>query len=109
MAFVMLCKLADLFEGEKAAFVAEGREVVLLWPQDGMLAAFKGTCPHQEISLADAIFDGETLMCQAHRWAFNARTGQGIAPHFCQLTRYALRVEAGGVLVDMATKVSSEN
>ncbi len=109
MAFATLCKLADLFEGEKAAFVVEGREVLLLWPYNGALTAFQGTCPHQEISLADALFDGETLMCQAHRWAFNACSGNGIAPHCCQLVRYALRIEAGEVLVDVATKVSIEN
>ncbi len=109
MAFTTLCKLADLCEGGRSVFVAQGREVVLLWPYNGVLAAFQGTCPHQEISLADAIFDGETLMCQAHRWAFNARSGQGIAPHVCQLARYPLRIEAGEVRVDVAAKVSSEN
>jgi toluene monooxygenase system ferredoxin subunit len=105
MGFVTLCKLADLSQGDSASFFAEGHEVILLWPFNGTLKAFQGTCPHQQISLADALFDGGTLMCQAHRWAFNANTGRGIAPHFCQLAQYALRIEDGTVRVDVASRV----
>jgi toluene monooxygenase system ferredoxin subunit len=108
MAFTTLCKLADLLEGESAAFALEGREVLLLWPYDGALKAFQGTCPHQEISLADALFDGRILMCQAHRWAFDGCNGRGIAPHFCQLAQYALRIENGMAQVDVACVVAAE-
>jgi toluene monooxygenase system ferredoxin subunit len=108
MAFARLCKLADLVQGKSAAFTVEGHDILLLWPRKGALTAFQGTCPHQQISLADALFDGETLMCQAHRWVFNAHTGQAAAPHFCQLARYALRIEAGDVLVDVTAKAPSE-
>ncbi len=105
MAFTKLCKLADLLQGASAAFALDGREILLLWPYDGALKAFQGTCPHQEISLADALFDGRVLMCQAHRWAFNGCDGRSVAPHFCQLAQYALRIEDGGVLVDVASVV----
>jgi toluene monooxygenase system ferredoxin subunit len=105
MAFVTLCKLDALFQGGSRVFIAEGREVLLVWPRGDVPRAFQGTCPHQQISLADALFDGETLMCQAHRWIFNARTGQGQGPHFGQLAQYALRIEDGTVLVDITGRV----
>jgi toluene monooxygenase system ferredoxin subunit len=106
MAFVTLCKLDALYQGSSTVFVAEGREVLLVWPYGDAPRAFQGTCPHQQISLADALFNGETLICQAHRWTFNARTGQGQGPHFCQLAQYALRLDEGVVAVDVACIVS---
>jgi toluene monooxygenase system ferredoxin subunit len=107
MTYATLCKLDDLSEGESASFVSEGREVLLLWPRNGELKAFQGTCPHQEISLADALFYGDKLTCQAHQWAFSARTGQGFAPHFSSLAQYALRIEDGMVQVDVAEKLTA--
>jgi len=102
MAYATLCKLDALSQGESAAFIAEGCAVLLIWPRDGELKAFQGTCPHQVISLADALFDGKTIVCQAHRWAFDAQTGQGKAPHFMSLTQYPLRIMEGSVQVDVA-------
>ncbi len=102
MAYATLCKLDTLSQGESASFVVEGQEVLLVRPRDGALKAFRGTCPHQEISLAGALFDGKTLLCQAHRWAFDAQTGRGMAPHFMCLTQYPLRIEEGSVQVDVA-------
>ncbi len=107
MAYATLCKLDDLSEGESASFTSEGVELLLLWPRKGELKAFQGTCPHQEISLAEALFYGDTLTCQAHRWVFDARTGQGFAPHFSSLAQYALRIEDGLVQVDVAAKIST--
>jgi toluene monooxygenase system ferredoxin subunit len=107
MAFVTLCQIDDLFQGESAAFVSEGRPVLLVWPYKGELKAFQGVCPHQDISLEGALLQGDTLTCQVHRWAFDMKTGQGKAPHFFCLERYALRIEAGAVQVDvMAEPVS---
>jgi toluene monooxygenase system ferredoxin subunit len=108
MSFTRLCQLDALYKGESAPFVLEARELLLVRLYDGTLKAFQGICPHQEISLADALFDGETLMCQAHRWSFNMRTGRGLGPHFCQLDQYALRIEDGIVYVDIACIVSPD-
>jgi toluene monooxygenase system ferredoxin subunit len=106
MAYATLCQLDDVSRGEIAIFNVEGQPILLVWPSKGELKAFQGLCPHQEISLADAVIDGERLLCQAHNWLFDIGTGRGIGPNFLCLEHYALRIEDGAVQVDVAQKAN---
>ncbi len=106
MAFAPICKLHQVGRGQSAfAITAEKRAVVLLWPGDGELKAFQGICPHQGVPLDAALWDGETLMCQAHSWIFDGHTGQARPPQFCSLAQYALRIEGNDVLVDVTETI----
>lgn len=102
MAFVKLCKLDDLWEGDMEAFEVNGHEILLVWPEDGEIIAYQANCPHQNIPLVEGKFDGkETLICRAHLWMFNCRTGVGINPPDCHLARYPLKEEGDDLLVDV--------
>jgi nitrite reductase/ring-hydroxylating ferredoxin subunit len=48
MSYITLCKHKNMMEGELAAFSTDDGEVMLVWPDDGELKAFQGTCPHQD-------------------------------------------------------------
>ena len=99
MAFVKLCKLEDLWEGEMESFEVDGVEILVVWPTDGEIVAFQAVCPHQDIPLVEGKFDGKSLICRAHLWQFDIADGKGINPSDCALAVYPVRVEGDDVLV----------
>lgn len=102
MAFVKLCNLDDLWEGEMESFEIDGQEVLLVCAEGGDVRAFQGVCPHQDIPLVEGKFDGKTLVCRAHQWVFDACTGVGINPGDCQLASYPIKIEGTEIFVDTA-------
>ena len=100
MAFTKVCTLDDVWEGEMESFEVGGHEVLLACVEGGEIKAFQGMCPHQDIALVEGEFDGKTVTCRAHRWTFDACSGQGVNPADCRLAVYPVRVEGEDVLVD---------
>ena len=98
-AFRKVASLDELWEGEMTEVEVDEHVVVLVWPEGGELRAFQGMCPHQDIPLAEGKFDGKVLMCRAHQWTFDARTGAGINPGNCRLAEYPVKVEGDDILV----------
>lgn len=101
MAFENLCSLKELHPGDTATFFSGEREIIVIWPHGGSPKAYEGLCPHQLVSLKYALFRGNRLMCQLHRWTFDGATGRGLPPHFACLKPFALRIEGDAVLVDV--------
>lgn len=107
MAFVEVCNRNRIFEGEVAPYRVAGREILIVWPEGGEPRAFDGMCPHQgNVPLGRGYFNGRNLTCPAHEWIFDGRSGEGLRPTGCRLTRYALRLTASAVEVDLATPLS---
>lgn len=106
MAFVTLCKQNSLYEGEVVPFTLDGQEVLLVWPDGGKPKAYHGQCPHQQVSLANARFNGKQLTCPAHAWVFDGHSGQGLQPKGCALKEFALQIVAGQVQVDLDSIVA---
>ncbi len=100
MAFMKVCELEDLWEGEMGAFESEGHKLLLLNVEGGKIYAYQGMCPHQQIALIDGHFDGRELTCKAHQWVFDGVSGKGINPDDCRLATYPVKVEGEDVLVD---------
>jgi toluene monooxygenase system ferredoxin subunit len=101
MAFVAVCKMEDLREGEMSLFRVNRKSVLLVWPKEGEVKAYRGRCPHQDVPLETASFDGTKVVCGFHQWCFDARTGAGIQPKACSLKPYPLRLEQGELQVEM--------
>ena len=101
MAFVSVCNKDALREGEIGFFRVNRKSVLLVWPKEGEIKAYRGRCPHQDVPLDRAcFFDGARVVCGIHHFRFDTRTGKGDEPHGCELTPYALRVEQGELQVD---------
>ncbi len=100
MTFEKVCTLDDLWEGEMESFQVNGKEVLLLSLDGGDIRAYQGVCPHQDILLIEGQFDGKALICRAHQWIFDAKTGVGINPGDCHLASYPVRIDNEDVLVD---------
>lgn len=99
MEFQKVASLDDLWEGEMTEVELDDHVVVLVWPEGGEVRAFQGMCPHQDIALAEGKFDGKVLMCRAHQWTFDARTGAGINPGDCRLAEYPVKVVGTDILI----------
>lgn len=101
MTFKKVCTLDDVWEGEMMEFKVDQHVIVLMGLEEGEITAFQGMCPHQDIRMAEGKFDGKSLMCRAHQWTFNARTGLGINPSDCRLAQYPIKIDGDDVLVDV--------
>lgn len=91
--------LDELWEGEMLDVDVEGERVLVIHLPGGKIVAYQGICPHQEIPLADGELKNGTLTCMAHRWQFDAATGNGVNPKNCRLYTYEVKVEDDQVYV----------
>lgn len=101
MTYRKACTLDDVWEGEMTEVEVGEHVIVVLGLQGGGVRAFQGACPHQYIPLCEGKFDGRVLMCRAHQWTFDARTGEGINPGDCRLARYPVKVDGDDVLIEV--------
>lgn len=100
MAYVKICSLDDIWEGEMESFEVNGHEILLVGTDEGTVKAFQGICPHQDIPLIEGKFDGKAITCRAHLWQFDANNGKGLNPTDCALTEYPVKIDGNDVLVD---------
>lgn len=98
-AFHPVCAVDDLWAGEMRVVSAGGRDVLLLRTDDGVVRAVQRICPHQDQLLDDGDFDGSTLVCGAHLWEFDARTGRSINPDDALLATYPVEERDGTIHV----------
>ena len=78
-----------------------GDTAILLLKIDGRFHAYQGRCPHQGAALMDGDLEGELLTCAAHRWQFDATTGQGVNPASARLKRFPVHIVERRVLIDV--------
>lgn len=100
VAFTRVCDLHDVPVDTMESFFVDDVEVLVVHGGSG-LHAFDGICPHEEFPLVDGYLDGSTIVCSGHGWIFDAMTGQAVYPLGCRLTEYPLRVDSGGIYVDV--------
>ena len=95
----LVCASDDVWEGEMVFHtLSNGVDVVVL-NVGGRVVAYQGRCPHQETTLEDAVFDGETLVCTAHLWEFDAGSGAGVNPTNTRLCEFPVAIRDGGIYV----------
>ena len=99
MSFTKVCTVDDLWEGEMESFTVNGHDILLVAAEGGVIKAFQGICPHQDIPLVEGKFDGKKVICRAHLWQFDAATGLGINPSDCALAEYPVKVDGDDVFV----------
>jgi toluene monooxygenase system ferredoxin subunit len=102
MAFTYICRAGDMREGGMGLFQAGKKSVLLVWPAGGDLKAYRGRCPHADMPLTEASFNGRTVVCPHHQWGFDCGSGKCVT-HAVRnaLHPYALRVEGDEIQVDL--------
>jgi toluene monooxygenase system ferredoxin subunit len=102
MTFTPICNSDAVSEGGMGLFHAGRKSVLLVWPKGGELRAYRGRCPHADMPLSEATFDGKTVTCSHHQWGFDSGSGKCVT-HLVRnaLHPYPLRVEGDEILVDV--------
>ncbi len=102
MAFTSICHTSAVSEGAIGLFHAGRKSVLLVWPTGGELKAYRGRCPHADMPLNDATFNGQVVTCPHHQWGFDGTSGKCVT-HIVRnaLHSYDLRVEGDEILVDV--------
>jgi toluene monooxygenase system ferredoxin subunit len=102
MAFTFICPADAVSEGGMGLFQAGKKSVLLVWPAGGELKAYRGRCPHADMPLTDAVFNGKTVTCPHHQWGFDCASGKCVT-HAVRnaLHPYPLRVESEEIQVDL--------
>jgi toluene monooxygenase system ferredoxin subunit len=101
MTFHSVCDIDDVWEGEVAEHEVAGHEILIVHHIGGEVTALQALCPHQNISLAEGSFEKGLLICRAHLWQFDGKSGAGVNPSDCRLARYPLKVEDNKVMVSV--------
>jgi len=103
MAFTSVCPASAVREGSMNIFQVGKKSVLLVWPAGGVLKAYRGRCPHADMPMNDAIFDGDRVTCAQHGWGFDCATGKCVTHINVRnaLHPYELRIEGDEVLVDV--------
>jgi toluene monooxygenase system ferredoxin subunit len=102
MAFTTICTKDAVSEGGMGLFQAGRKSVLLVWPEGGELKAYRGRCPHADMPLSEATFNGKTVMCPHHMWGFDGLNGKCVT-HLVRnaLHPYEMRVEGDEIQVDV--------
>lgn len=98
--FTRVCKAETVNEGWMRFVIVDQQLVVLAWPDQGVLKAFQGVCPHNNRPLAEDQFDGRVLTCPVHGWTWDLNTGAALHPQESALAEYPVKVEDGIVYID---------
>lgn len=89
----LLCRVADIPENGLKECEAEGGLKLVVANAGGEFLGFQAMCPHQDVPLCEALFDGSVLTCHMHLWQWDVRTGAPMGIAEAPLEKYALAVE----------------
>jgi toluene monooxygenase system ferredoxin subunit len=98
--FTRICKEETVPEGGWRLVIADAQLIVLAWPENGVMKAFQGVCPHANTPFNDADFDGTVLTCPLHGWNWDLNTGEPVHEHAMHLAEYPVKIEDGVVYID---------
>jgi nitrite reductase/ring-hydroxylating ferredoxin subunit len=74
---VRVCDLSDITEGVLKSYAVEGVDVPILVTRiEGEIVAGTSMCPHEDVPLTRGIIKDGHIVCRAHGYAFDLKTGQ---------------------------------
>lgn len=76
--------------------------IAIFRTRDDQLFALEDRCPHKGGPLSEGIVHGTSVTCPLHAWVFDLNTGQAQEADDGRVQTYAVRSEAGRVLLDAA-------
>lgn len=100
MSFRKVANEQDVWAGEMAGVVVDGRKLLLV-NVDGQLFAYEDRCAHRAVPLSKGRLCGRVLTCWAHEWQYDACTGQGLNPTGVAIRRFATKIVDQAIWVDL--------
>jgi nitrite reductase (NADH) small subunit len=96
---VKVLDLAVLAPGQTELVTVDGEDVALFRRGEEVFA-IGNQCPHQGGNLCDGIVEGDIVTCPLHGWEFDLRSGACMTVPGESVTRYAVSIDDGAVLVE---------
>lgn len=96
--YVPAARVGEIEEGRGRAVAVEGREIAI-FNLGGEFHAIDNTCPHRGASLGEGRLEGEEVVCPAHGWRFNVKTGR--IPMAGTVGVHPIRIEGDRILVGL--------
>jgi len=90
----------ELWDGEMQGHQVDGHKVLLV-KLDGQVCAYSDRCAHLGVALSEGELIGETIVCKAHHYRYDARTGCGINPKSVSLHALPVSIEDGMIAVEL--------
>jgi len=108
MSFVEVCALEDIPRlGARRVRRADGAEIAVFRTADDRVFALLDRCPHKGGPLSQGIVFGDKVACPLHNWTIELDSGRAAAPDEGCTQRFAVRVEGGRVLLDLAAPTAA--
>lgn len=98
MAEVKACASDEVWEGEMRGLVVAGRKLVVL-RLDGAPHAYEDRCAHLGVPISEGKLADGVLICSAHCYEYDARTGAGINPRSACLRAVPVAEHDGAIFV----------
>jgi nitrite reductase/ring-hydroxylating ferredoxin subunit len=99
---VRVCQLDEIVEGVLKSFPVEGVDVpVLVTRVEGEIIAGTSMCPHEDVSLTRGTIQEGTLVCRAHGYAFDLRSGQCAHDPKLRWRIYTTRIVGSDLYVEL--------
>ena len=99
MARTLVCRRGAIPANGMAECVAEGGLKVVIANSGSEYFACQAVCPHQEVSLAEGLFDGSVLTCHQHLWQWDIRTGSPIGLAEAPLECFKVEVDGDSIYI----------
>ena len=87
-------------EKRKTKCVQVNGQKIALYVVNGEVFATQDTCPHEDISLSEGVVEGDKIVCWAHFWEFDIKSGKGLNQPDSDIKTYKTKVEAGKIFVE---------
>ncbi len=101
--WVPICHVSDIPRlGARRVQRQHGPEVAIFRAEDDQVFALIDRCPHKGGPLSQGIVFGHSVACPLHNWTIALDSGLAKAPDEGCAASFAVKVEAGVVMLDAA-------
>ncbi|HEX4274842.1 MAG TPA: Rieske (2Fe-2S) protein [Bryobacteraceae bacterium] len=100
MAFRKVASVDELPAGALLEIIQDNN-LYALCNVAGDVRALSGVCPHHGGPLGQGALEGTFVACPWHAWQFDSATGACAFNDELRIPTYAVRIEAGQILVDL--------
>jgi nitrite reductase/ring-hydroxylating ferredoxin subunit len=98
---IRVCGEQDLTEGNVKTARVLARTVAVI-RIDGEFYGLEAGCKHMKASIARGKIEGHTIICPAHGWQYDIKTGACLNEPWAQLKTFPVVVEDGQVFVEVS-------
>lgn len=100
--WLTVCALDDIpTAGSRVVRRAGHPDIAVFRTTDNHVFALEDRCPHKGGALSQGIVCGNKVACPLHNWNIALETGCALAPDEGSTRTYAVKIEAGVVLLDL--------